>query len=156
MADRRIRIAADRTEILRRLKVEEKNVGVFRDYTDALAFAAAYGAARNRREPLGEVAATPAPIRYSVFKNDGYDALFYLLAVHATGSAEALASGDETEDKRALIFEEYANGGLVLLDAALRGLPEPLDGMALLLSKELHASTSAGPPRDEIGELIGD
>lgn len=153
MADRRIRVCENKSALLQRLKASGGETGPFVDHTHTLAFAASLGASKGARDALGDVAKSPAPIRYSVFFGDGYDTLFHLLAVHAEGNPDVLAANDEMENRRATIFEEYANGGLRLLEEALRGLPS-IDGLQLVLAKELAPESAGGGVSSVIDDII--
>lgn len=136
MADRRIRIAKDKVQLVKELSVQEGGKGFFRHMVDILAFSAALGYARNNRSPLNEPAKVPDPIRHSVFQTHGYDTIINLLAVSDSEDPGILANRDDMEDKRAAIFEEYANGGLEILDRELKGAIDYLDTTLLLIAGE--------------------
>src|SRR5262245_21809888 len=119
MIDRRVRFAKDKVEIIKELVASEQTTGPFRLQADVLAFAAALGATRRFPIELGE--ATTEPIRQEVFDRQGYDTLINLLAVHHADDPLVLADSDEMEDRRITIFEEYANGGLQILQEELKG-----------------------------------
>lgn len=65
----------------------------------------------------------PSPIPQENFASLGYDKIIKLLGIVETNDIQILASReDEYEDKRTQIFEEYANGGLEILQTELRGV----------------------------------
>jgi dnd system-associated protein 4 len=115
MPDRRIHIPKEHEELVNRLcnANDDEYNGPFKLKADVLAFAAAYGASLGKSTPLKET--VKDPIRSGVFDTTGYGTLIKLLAVSHTEDPNILAITDEMEDKRATIFEEYANGGLALL-----------------------------------------
>lgn len=143
MIERRISYAKDKADIIRRLQAGEESTGPFSFIADVLVFAAALGLNRKRRarlvEPLAE------PIRQSVFERQGYDTMMNLIALHADPRPDILADSDEAISARAQTFEEFANGGLEILQQELRGARDVLESIILLVSAErARATTDAG------------
>lgn len=138
MAASRIRIAKDKAELVQSLVEAKGTTGPFQTYADAIAFAAAMGARWERRSPLGTISTTePAPISIEVFMARGYDALMKLLAIAETEETEILSPYDPAaEVQRIAIFEEYANGGLELLQDKLRGAVDYTERILLILTNE--------------------
>ena len=134
MPDRRIRISKDKVDFVKDLTMVEDVKGLFKLQVDVLAFAAVFGASRNKKVPLGETAKDP--IRQEVFDRQGYDTLFNLLAVFDTNDPKVLADTDEMDNKRATIFEEYANGGLEILQEELKGSVDYLDEVLLMIADQ--------------------
>ena len=63
--------------------------------------------------------------------------LIKLLALNETEDIQILSSKEEEyEDKRTQVFEEYANGGLELLQNELRGAVDYSERILLFLSYE--------------------
>lgn len=134
MIERRITYAKDKADIIRRLQVGEDSTGPFNLIADVLVFAAALGLKRNRRVRLSEPLAEP--IRQSVFERQGYDTMMNLIALHADQRPDVLADSDEAVNARAQTFEEFANGGLEILQEELRGVRDVLETVILLVSAE--------------------
>jgi dnd system-associated protein 4 len=133
----RVRIAKDKAELVQSLVDFQGNAGPFQTYADAIAFAAAFGINGQKRVPLGLVAKEPAPISLEVFISRGYDSLFKLLAIAATQDPTVLSVYDtDAEATRVQIFEEYANGGLELLQDELRGAVDYTERLLLILNTE--------------------
>jgi len=130
MADRRINIAKDKLEFVQEL-MDTESKGIFKTKADVLTFAAAYGFNKNKKNPLIEIAKDP--VSYSVFENSKYDTFIHLLAMDHAKDAQVLADSDDMIEKRAIIFEEYSNGGLELLQQELKGQVEYLEPMLLIL-----------------------
>lgn len=155
MAERRIGYAKDKAEIIKRLLNVEDGIGPFKLIADILVFAAALGLKRNKRVPLGDSQAEP--IRQEVFDRQGYDTMMNLLALHGTkdgaSGAEILADSDAMIDERASIFEEYANGGLEILQDELRGALNPLETTILLINAE-RASPREGLEGFDLAKLV--
>lgn len=134
MIERRISYSKDKVEIIRRLQAGEDSAGPFGLIVDVLVFAAALGLRRDRRSRLSEPLAEP--IRQSVFERQGYDTMMNLLALHADSRPHVLADSDAAVNARAQAFEEFANGGLELLQEELRGASDVLETIVLLVSSE--------------------
>ncbi len=134
MHERRIGYSKDKSEIVQRLVSTEDNTGPFKRIADVLAFAAALGNKRDKRVPLSGSQAEP--IRQEIFDRQGYDTMMNLLALHAEGKPEVLADSNEMIERRASIFEEYANGGLEILREELRGAVDTLETIVLLINSE--------------------
>jgi dnd system-associated protein 4 len=134
MIERRISYSKDKGDIIRRLQRGDDSTGPFALIADVLVFAAAFGLKRSRRVRLSEPLAEP--IRQSVFERQGYDTMMNLVALHADPRPDILADSDEAVVARAQTFEEYANGGLELLQDELRGARDVLETIILLVSAE--------------------
>ncbi|MEY3333825.1 MAG: hypothetical protein RLZZ176_2125, partial [Cyanobacteriota bacterium] len=81
------------------------------------------GVKYKKRVPFEEVSKRePSPIRLEVFISLGYDVVIKLLGITETKDIQILSPYEEEfEKQRNEIFEEYANGGLELLQTELRG-----------------------------------
>lgn len=132
MVERRIRFAKEKQDLIRKFLSSEDGTGPFKLQADVIAFAAALGAARGRREPLPEALAEP--IRQDVFDRQGYDTLINLLAVQSEQSAAILEDSDEMIAKRSLVFEEFANGGLSILAEETKGQVDFSQAVLLMVS----------------------
>lgn len=137
MTERRIGYAKDKADLIQRLVSSEDNTGPFKRKADVLVFAAAIGMKRKRRQAIAHAAADP--IRQEVFDRQGYDTMMNLLALHVDGQAEVLAESEEMINQRAKIFEEYANGGLEILQVELKGAVNLLETIVLLIYAERRA-----------------
>ena len=132
MVERRIRFSKEKLELVRKFLSSDEGTGPFKSQADVLAFAAALGAARSRREPLPDSLAEP--IRQEVFDRQGYDTLINLLAVQSDLSASVLEDSDDMIAKRSQIFEEYANGGLSILHEETKGQVDFSQAILLMVS----------------------
>lgn len=138
MAISRIRIAKDKAEFVRSLTEIEGKTGPFQTYADVIAFAALLGKRRQKRIPVdGLSKRDPGPISLEVFISRGYDRIIKLVAITETENIKLLSPFDpEAEEKRALIFEEYANGGLEILQEECRGTVDYSERLLLILIAE--------------------
>jgi dnd system-associated protein 4 len=136
----RIRVAKDKADFVKALASSDRTVGIFQTFADVVLFAAAVGAKYKKRVPLEEISRKePSPIRLEYFSSMGNDLLIQLLGVVETGDIKILSTYDEAaEIQRNHIFEEYANGGLEILQNELRGAADNLylDRILLFLSCE--------------------
>jgi len=137
MGANRIRVAKDKADLVKALVDSGSTTGPFQTYADVMVFAAALGAKRKKRSPLGAITKEPSPIALEVFVSRGYDLVFKLLAIRETKDPKIISLLDETsEEKRSHIFEEYANGGLEILRDELRGAVDYTERILLILSSE--------------------
>jgi len=134
MLERRIRYAKDKGDVIKRLVANEDTTSPFKLIADVLVFAAAFGLARNKRTTLGETLGEP--IRQEIFDRQGYDTFINLLAVHAENDPTVLSDADEKVERRARIFEEYANGGLEQIQEELKGAVDSLESILLMISAQ--------------------
>lgn len=139
MADNtRIKVAKDKAYLVQSLTASETTTGPFETYADVLAFAATLGIKHKRRVPLvGEVSKRdPSPIHRETFSAKGYDMVMNLIAIADRGDPKILASNEVSSAERVQAFEEYANGGLEILEEMLRGTIDHLEQILLLLASE--------------------
>ena len=144
MGANRIRVAKDKADLVKALVDSGSTTGPFQTYADVMVFAAALGAKRKKRSPLGAITKEPSPIALEVFVSRGYDLVFKLLAIRETKDPKIISLLDETsEEKRSHIFEEYANGGLEILRDELRGAVDYTERILLILSSERFKEESS-------------
>lgn len=138
MPSNRIRVSKDKANLVRQLVDYKGTTGPFQTYADAIAFAAALGSKYRKRVPLDTISTSePAPIATEIFISRGYDTTIKLLAIAETGNPKILSTFDpEKESERLQIFEEYANGGLEILQDELRGAVDYTERILLMLARE--------------------
>jgi dnd system-associated protein 4 len=134
--ENRIRVAKDKAELVKSLIASTENNSPFQTYADVILFAAVLGAKNKQRTPLGEISKKePGPISIEIFIARGYDPVMKLIAIAATENINAIAPDrSDVEQQRIQIFEEYANGGLDLLDRELCGAVDYTELILLMLS----------------------
>ncbi|MBV5262343.1 DNA phosphorothioation-associated protein 4 [Synechococcus moorigangaii CMS01] len=115
MGDTRIKIAKDKSSLVKSLRAASDTTGPFQSYADVLVFAAAIGIQRQSRRKITEYSKEIDPIRQDIFYGKGYDQAINLIAIADTNDPNILASSNDFEEKIIAIFEEYANAGLELL-----------------------------------------
>jgi dnd system-associated protein 4 len=136
MPERRIRIAKNKVAFVLSL-VESKKDGpvAFNTYVDLLVFAASLGYKQKRKSKIEQPASDPSPIRQEVFEGN-YSYLIGLLAVVDTKDPGILSNSAESQERRVTIFEEFANGGLSILEEKLKGSTDQLGTLALIVGRE--------------------
>ncbi|WP_427157719.1 DNA phosphorothioation-associated protein 4 [Aliinostoc sp. HNIBRCY26] len=134
----RIRVAKDKAELVKALTSSDGSTGPFQTFADVIVFAAALGAKHKKRVPLGEISKRePSPIRLEYFASVGSDVVIKLLGMTETHDINILSIYEEGyETQRNSIFEEYANGGLEILQTELRGAVDYTERILLFLCYE--------------------
>lgn len=134
----RIRVAKDKAELVKALTSSDGETGPFQTFADVVVFAAALGVKHKKRVPLGEISKRePSPIRLESFASVGNDVVIKLLGIAETQDINILSTYEEEyETQRNHIFEEYANGGLEILQNELRGAVDYSERILLFLSYE--------------------
>lgn len=134
----RIRVAKDKADLVKALTSSDGSTGPFQTFADVIVFAAALGAKHKKRVPLGEISKRePSPIRLEYFASVGNDVVIKLLGMIETQDINILSIYEEDyETQRNGIFEEYANGGLEILQNELRGAVDYSERILLFLSYE--------------------
>ncbi|MGK7928539.1 MAG: DNA phosphorothioation-associated protein 4 [Spirulina sp.] len=137
----RIRVAKDKSEFVQSLVSGRDRDGTFQTYADLLVFAAMLGIKAEKRTPIDIASKNePAPIGLDIFISRGYDRAIKLLAIAQTRDPSILSAyNPHSEEERATIFEEYANGGLEVLQEELRGAVDYTERLLLLLNAERFA-----------------
>lgn len=138
MGANRVRVGKDKADLVKALTLGNDTTGPFQTYADAIAFAAALGAKRKKRVVLQEVSKKePGAIAQEIFISRGYDRLIKLLAISETKDINIISPNDaEAEETRIAIFEEYANGGLEILQEELRGAVDYTERLLLMMISE--------------------
>jgi dnd system-associated protein 4 len=131
MALSRIQIAIDKAAFVKSLRANEGGEGVFLTYGDILTFAAALGFQYKKRIPFEKASRRdPDPVLQEQFRDAS---IIGLLAFAETQNAKILSLDEESDQQRAKIFQEYANGGLEILQEQLRGSVNHGDQILLFL-----------------------
>jgi dnd system-associated protein 4 len=138
MSINKIRVAKDKAALVQALINANEKTSPFQTYVEVMVFAAALGAKRKKKVPLGEISRRePGPIEQEYFATKGYDTLIKLLAIAEIKNIDILSLNEQKyDDERTHIFEEYANGGLEILQEELRGVVDYSDRLLLFLSFE--------------------
>jgi dnd system-associated protein 4 len=146
MSEHRIRVARDKAELVKSLIASAENNSPFQTYADVILFAAVLGAKQTQRIPLGEISKKePGPISIEIFIARGYDPVMKLIAIAATENINVISPDRaDVEQQRIQIFEEYANGGLELLDRELCGAVDYTERILLMLSADAARRKSSG------------
>lgn len=151
----RVRIEKENAELVKCLGEGQDNQAPFQTYADVLVFAAALGSKWQQRLPIITVAKEPSPISLEVFVSRGYDWLFKLLAIAATQNPQILSLHEaEAESQRVLIFEEYANAGLMKLQEDLRGAVSYAERIALILNQERYHEQKPTPGEFDLSRFF--
>lgn len=124
---KRIHRATDKEEIIKLMTAEQ--LGVFKEIWRLLMFAAQVGYHNKRREALRVIDAGKG-IDQSTFGNSpAWPGVVFLIALADAGAADVLGGSPENEEIRLTAFQEYANGGLAVLQEFFSSRPANLDGL---------------------------
>ncbi len=154
MAEGKIRIPKDKVKLIKELTDGDSDKKVFDSMADCMTFAAAYGYSRNKRISFHETA--PDPIRYHIFEGRNYDTFFHLLAMNIENDSHVLGDSEEMFQKRAKTFEEYANGGLDLLQFELDNSSDAMEPLFTIISKQINKTNRAENTDSDGGFDLGD
>lgn len=139
---KRIQRAKDKEEIIRHLM--DERLGAFKEIWRLLLFAAFVGLKNGKRESLK----SPDPgkgIDQSTFGNSpAWPGLLYLIALVESKSSDSLAGSAAADDERVQLFQEYANGGLTILQDFFSDNNIDLDGLLAFIDSQ--KGKSAGEP----------
>ncbi|WGV26031.1 DNA phosphorothioation-associated protein 4 [Halotia branconii] len=140
----RIRVAKDKAELVKDLTSSNGGTGPFQTFADVIVFAAALGAKHKKRMALGEISKRePSPIPQEQFIVRGYSTVINLIAIAEIQDIKVLSLQEENiNEKRNYIFEEYANGGLEILQSEIRGAVNYSERILLILSSERFQDNS--------------
>jgi dnd system-associated protein 4 len=161
MSENRIRVARDKSELVKSLVASTENNSPFQTYADVILFAAVLGAKHQQRSVLGEISKKePGPIDSDIFIARGYDAIIKLIAIAATENINVISPDrSDFEQQRIQIFEEYANGGLEILARELCGAVDYTERILLMLSVSANpidrTSSTASSAEFDLRKFLG-
>lgn len=135
MAANRIKVAKDKAELVKSLVTSKDTTGPFQTYVEVMVFAAALGAKHKNRVPLEIISKDLSPLRQEYFTST-FAMSINLLSVTETKDIQVLGDDDIADEQRIHIFEEYANGGLEIIQNELRGAVDYSERLLLILSSE--------------------
>lgn len=134
MGMKRIQRASDKEDIIRSLMADQ--IGIFKEIWRLLLFAAQIGIKNSKKEPLKSVDSGKG-IDQSTFGNcAAWPGVLYLISLVESESTNALSGSTEAEDQRISIFQEYANGGLSILQDFFSDRPLDLDGLLVFIETQ--------------------
>jgi dnd system-associated protein 4 len=136
MAANRIKIAKDKADLVKALVTSNEQTAPFQTYVEVLVFAAALGAKHKKRVPITEFTKSLDPIRRDYFSSNSCELTINLIAFTETQDHKILADDEISDAQRINIFEEYANGGLEVLQNELRGAVDYSERILLIFSSE--------------------
>jgi dnd system-associated protein 4 len=143
---KRIQRANDKEEIIKSLMSEQ--IGIFKEIWKLLLFAAQVGMRNNKKEKLNGID-TGKGIDQSTFGNcPSWPGILYLMALVETQNSSCLSGSSTADEERTDIFQEYANGGLSVINEFFVGRPIDLDGLLAFI--DTQKEEVAGKPDLEL------
>ena len=145
---RRINRAVDKEPAIQSLT--EGGNPVFKEKWRLLIFAAILGFKRDQKDPLG--ATDPATsIRSEIFTKDPcFEGILNLMTLLLKGDSKLLTANEENDDQKIKLFEEYANGGLAILQDKLQTSSYSLESVISFLAEEIHENAGADIDLSEV------
>lgn len=137
---KRVQRASDKEEIIKSLMSEQ--VGVFKEIWKLLLFAAQIGVRNNARSLLKATDAGKGIDQSTFGSCPSWPGVLYLMTLVETQDSTCLSGSPDAEDERISVFQEYANGGLAILQDFFAGRPIDLDGLLAFI--ETQREDSAG------------
>ena len=135
MGMKRIQRASDKEEIIKSLMAD--HISIFKEIWRLLLFSAQVGIKNSRREPLRSIDSGKG-IDQTTFGNcPAWPGVLYLMSLVESESTNALSGSGEAEDQRILIFQEYANGGLSILEDFFSDRSVDLDGLLVFIDSQI-------------------
>ena len=140
---------------MKRVQRDVRHADLVKSLTDAvfseiwrlITFAAVLGFQHGVRTPISNPDSGKS-INIDSFSSPNWKGLLYLMSVVETGNSSCLAGTNDSDDHLVKIFEEYANGGLDIIDKQLRSHSDPVTAIVNLL---LEANQSPKPSPDVTG-----
>lgn len=133
MAIARVQFSEDKAGFAKSLKAANDENGIFQTYADILTVAASVGVFYRKRIPFDKASRRdPDPVLQEQFR-DRF--IIDLIAFSETQDSAILASTEENDRVRVKIFQEYANGGLEILERQLRNSIDLIPDILLILNK---------------------
>ena len=142
---KRIHRATDKEQIIQLMTSEQ--LGVFREIWRLLMFAAQVGYRNSRREALSAIDSGKGIDQSTFGNNPSWPGVMFLIALADAGSADALGGAPESEERRLVAFQEYANGGLSVLQEFFASRVPSLDGLIEFIDSQ-QVSHVAAPDLD--------
>jgi dnd system-associated protein 4 len=129
---RRIQRDTSHEELIKTLNSGDQPI--FREIWRVLLFASAVGVAHGKRKPLQNVD-TGKSIPDNYFSAAGWPGYVHLMGITETGNSDILRNEERNQEQEILIFEEYANAGLHIIQEKIQNSSNPLDAMILLMTE---------------------
>jgi dnd system-associated protein 4 len=124
---------------------------VFDSMYETMVFSACLGFHLDKRVPFQE---SGEPIRFNIFVNNGYGYLPDLLALATKNDAKCLA--EVATEERLRLFEEFANGGLLVLAETLDAFPTPIDAVISAIQQAQEVEDTDTDEDENIAGIISD
>ena len=139
MGMKRIQRASDKEEIIKSLMAD--HISIFKEIWRLLLFSAQVGIKNSRREPLRSIDSGKG-IDQTTFGNcPAWPGVLYLMSLVESESTNSLSGAGEAEDQRILIFQEYSNGGLSILQDFFSDRLIDLDGFIAFIETQSGQNT---------------
>jgi dnd system-associated protein 4 len=139
-SQRRIMRSAEKENFIQ--EVMSDRVGVFKEIWRLLLFAAQVGVKRDRRVPLQSVEPGKGIDQATFGNSASWPGILYLMNLTNEGGSEILSSHNESDERRVVVFQEFANGGLTIMEEFFKTRTVDLEGLLAFI--ELNQTEDDG------------
>jgi dnd system-associated protein 4 len=136
---KRIMRSADKEEFIQEIMSER--VGIFKEIWRLLLFAAQIGIKCDRRESLQSIESGKGIDQATFGNSASWPGILYLMNIAVEEGSEVLGSNTESDDRRIALFQEFANGGLAMMQEFFKDRTIDLEGVIAFIDR--HQSTEA-------------
>ena len=110
----------------------------FKTYAQIMVFSASIGVKLCPKDFKDDYKPYGDPIRFDIFKNEGFDGVINILAIYKTGNLNVLTSQGVEKDKKISIFEGYAYAGLKKLKFIVERPGMTLDNLVEFIKEHIE------------------
>jgi dnd system-associated protein 4 len=147
---RRVRRPKDKEGLFKLLT--EGEMAIFNSYKDVFMTAASIGFKYGKKEPFDQ---TSEAIAWTIFSGQTDLPIINAIALNETEDVNILLNDDETFDRKFNIVEEYANGGLQILQERVVDVPgNALDNLINLINHEKKTNQQKSIGLEQFGDSL--
>jgi dnd system-associated protein 4 len=129
----------------KRIMRSSDRVGVFKEIWRLLLFAAQIGIKCDRRESLQSVESGKGIDQATFGNSSAWPGILYLMNIAVEEGSEILGSNADSDDRRVTLFQEFANGGLAVMEEFFKNRTIDLEGVIAFIDRyQSSESTSVG------------
>lgn len=140
---KRIMRSSDKEEFIQ--EIMSDRVGVFKEIWRLLLFAAQIGIKCDRRESLQSVESGKGIDQATFGNSSAWPGILYLMNIAVEEGSEILGSNADSDDRRVTLFQEFANGGLAVMEEFFKNRTIDLEGVIAFIDRyQSSESTSVG------------
>ena len=110
---------------------------------------------KNKRKETLSSPDQGAAIRSELFSKDPcFEGILNLMMLLENNDSNLLAETEENDNQKIELFEEYANGGLAIMQGKLDTSNYSLDSVVSFLAEEIHENSQSADDLSDLAERI--